>query len=120
MTKFVCWNAETGFDIVEAKHKDDAVLQCEMDQPIGMEAVLLGEEEEVKENMWALMADKKIIPSIDALIEDEEKATVEYKSIADQARSKNDYVRIIMEGLSADEAKHAKALKDIKSLWRFR
>lgn len=111
MDKWVCWNVESGFSVIEETSRDNAELSCELNQ----DAILLGGEEEVKENMWALMADKKTIP-IDALIEDEEKATEEYRSIADKARSKNDYVRIIMDGLSTDEAKHAKALKDLKSL----
>ena len=60
MTKWVCWNYESGFYIIDARHKDDAVLKCEMDQPIGMEVALLGEEEEIKENMWALLDVKSL------------------------------------------------------------
>lgn len=61
MTKWVCWNYESGFYIIDEATKDDAALRCEMDQPIGMEAVLLGEEEEVKENMWALIGEKRTL-----------------------------------------------------------
>lgn len=51
MDKYVCWNYETGFSIIDARHEDDAKLQCELNQP----AVLLGEEREIKENMHALL-----------------------------------------------------------------
>lgn len=60
-TKWVCWNAETGFYVLDARDRDDAALECEMDQPIGMEAVLLGKEEKIKEDMWTLLSEKAII-----------------------------------------------------------
>lgn len=57
--EWICWNYETGFSVIAAKDKDDAVLKCEMDQPIGMEAALLGEEREIKENMWELLGERR-------------------------------------------------------------
>ena len=53
--EWICWNYETGFSVIAAKDKDDAKLQCELNQP----AVLLGEEEEIKENMWELLGERR-------------------------------------------------------------
>ena len=55
--EWICWNYETGFSVIAARDKDDAKLQCELNQP----AVLLGEEEEIKENMWELIGERKTI-----------------------------------------------------------
>lgn len=55
--EWICWNYETGFSVIAAKDEDDAKLQCELNQP----AVLLGEEKEIKENMWELLGEKKAI-----------------------------------------------------------
>ena len=52
-----------------------------------------------------------------ALIKDEEDATKEYMDISNKAKQNNEpFISIIMEGLSKDEAKHGKALKDIAML----
>lgn len=53
MTKYVCWNTEEGFDIVEAEDEDAATLQCELNQP----AVLLGKEEEIKKDIYLTFKD---------------------------------------------------------------
>jgi len=55
--EWICWNYETGFSVIDARDEDDAKLQCELNQP----AVLLGEEEEIKENIRVLLEEEVII-----------------------------------------------------------
>lgn len=49
--KYICWNHESGFSVIDAKEEDKAKLQCELNEP----AFLMGEENDVRQNIIVLL-----------------------------------------------------------------